>query len=250
MSRIHAFADLQTLSDAAAQRWNELAARAISERGAFHVALAGGTTPRGCYQKLSQPEHANDIDWSHTHIYFGDERSVPWEHPDSNFRMAREALLDHVPIPHDHVHPIRARVGQVRRDAHAYEHVLTSQLPKGGDGIPTFDLVLLGMGSDGHVASLFPHSCSLHATNRLVVAVYVAKLATWRITVTFPALHAARHVLVLVAGPAKTATVRRVLTEEPPDPQLLPAQRLLSRDSVEWYLDREAAADLPGELLS
>jgi 6-phosphogluconolactonase len=250
MSRIHVFADLQNLGNAAAQRWNELATRAISQRGAFHVALAGGNTPRGLYQKLSEPDRVNRIDWSHTHVYFGDERSVPWDHPDSNFRMAREALLDHVPIPRDHIHPIRARVGQVRHDAYAYEHVLTSQVPKGSDGLPAFDLILLGMGTDGHVASLFPHSCSLHAANRLVVAVYVDKLATWRITITFPVLQAARHVLVVVAGTAKSATVRRVLADRPPEPRLLPARRLLNHDSVEWYLDREAAADLPRELPS
>lgn len=236
--------DIDNLSQLAAQRVVALAQAACAARGAFHLVLAGGTTPRRLYQTLATAQFRDAIDWSRVHIYFGDERAVPPTDPDSNYGMAKAALLDHVPVPPQQVHPIAVAVTSVRQDAVHYAETLRRHAPCTAQGVPQFDLILLGMGTDGHTASLFPYSCILHDTERWVAAVYVEKLKVWRVSLTFPVLNHARHLLFLVAGADKAAMVKRVHGSAPATPPL-PVQRIAAHGTVEWLLDCAAAAQLP-----
>ena len=242
--RIHADADL---IEAVAKRWLEIANEAISARGIFHVALSGGSTPRSLYRLLAHPKFAEHIPWDRVHIYFGDERTVPPDHNDSNFRMAKEALLDHVAIPLAHIHRIKGELEDPHEAAGTYTRELTTNLPLSAQGVVQFDLLLLGVGSDGHIASLFPSTPVLHERARLVEAVHVEKLDSWRITVTLPVIDHARHVLILVSGDAKAPIIRDVFaTRTPP----YPVQLINPQGMLEWHLDQAAAALLPEELRS
>ncbi len=241
---IHICTNPAAIAEAVARRWAALSATAIAERGFFHVALAGGSTPRLLYQTLASPAWRDDIDWSRLHVFFGDERSVPPEHPDSNYRMARESLLDHVPIPSDQIHRMKGEQRPLETAAATYAACLETLLPHPKQDAPCFDLILLGLGPDGHVASLFPDTAILHERERWVAPVYVDKLHTWRLSVTFPVLNQARHVLLLVAGDAKRPIVNAVLAEEDAEPRY-PVQMIQPQGELAWYLDEAAAADLP-----
>lgn len=234
--------DPATLAHAAAERVATLARAAIAEHGSFHWALAGGNTPRALYTALA--DGPPPWDWGRTHIYFGDERCVPPDDPQSNYRMARESLLDRVPIPPQQIHPILADAAYVRESARAYAHTLAAHLPRSPGGAPQFDLVLLGLGPDGHVASLFPGTCVLHQDHLAVAAVYVDRLHAWRISISLALINQARHVLLLVAGAEKAAMVAEVLGTAPGTARL-PVQRLQPQGGLEWFLDRAAAAQLP-----
>lgn len=239
---IHVHPDPESLSLAAAQRWVALAGQACARRGAFHVALSGGSTPQALYSALARLEFAAQVDWRCVHIYFGDERSVPPTHPDSNYHMADLALLRHVPISPDQVCPMDAQPDHIEQNARAYEQLLRTALPKDADGIPVFDLVLLGIGTDGHVASLFPHTSALQERERLVTAVYVDKLQTWRMTITFPLINRARHVMLLATGRGKAEVIRQALQDHPRDEkEPLPVQMLRPAGAMEWHLDAAAA---------
>lgn len=241
-AEIHVHPDPESLSLAAARRWVALAGQACARRGAFHVALSGGSTPKALYDALARPAFAAQVDWQRVHVYFGDERSVPPTHPDSNYRMADQALLRHVPIPPDQVHPMEAQPDHIERNAKTYERLLRAALPKGADGIPVFDLVLLGIGTDGHIASLFPHTSAAREQDRLVTAVYVEKLQTWRMTITFPLINHARHVMLLASGRGKAEVIRQALQDHARDgKEPLPVQRLRPAGVAEWHLDAKAA---------
>ncbi len=238
---VHIYNNTDALSRAAAQRWIELAEQAIKARGQFHIALSGGTTPRSLYECLASPEFAGRVDWQHVHVWFGDERTVPPGHPDSNYRMACEALLSHVPIPPAHVHRIEAEKDAA---AQAYETLITASIPRSAAGVAQFDLILLGLGPDGHVASLFPDTAILQERVRQVAAVHVDKLNTWRISLTLPVIDSARHIIVLVAGAAKAEIVRQILTEGQRSVPY-PVQMIHPAGTFEWYLDAAAAQALP-----
>lgn len=249
--QIRVFPDTDAQARAGAQRWVELAHQAIIERGAFHVALSGGSTPRRLYQHLADPALSGHLDWQRVHMYWGDERSVPLGDPQSNYRLAFESWLAHVPIPGDHIHPLQARPASIDDDANNYGELLRLLLPS-PEGTPVLDLVLLGLGGDGHIASLFPGTDILKETHRPVAAVYVDRLHTWRISLTFPVLNAARHVMVVVAGSSKAEIVHRVLTNPEVGPEAssqLPVQGLHPASEVEWYLDAAAARLLPSDLI-
>lgn len=235
-------ADPEALSIAAAKRFTDLAARAVAERGAFHVALAGGTTPRRLYQQLATPLFAERIAWQHVHVYFGDERAVAPDHADSNYRMAYDALLRHVPISSARIHRIDGAAQDLASSAAAYETVVRRHAPESG-GLPQFDLVLLGIGPDGHVASLFPDTPILRETGKLIAAVYVTKLFSWRISMTLPLIEHARHIAILAAGENKADIIRQVFIEDV-DGERYPVQRLHPAGELEWYLDAAAAAAL------
>jgi 6-phosphogluconolactonase len=234
---------LEAISREAATRFQTLASQSIAAAGRYSVALSGGSTPLLLYRLLSEPPFREAIDWARVHLFWGDERLVPPSHRDNNYRAAREALISRVPIPTENVHPIPTEATDPETAAAQYEDTLRRffAVPEGES--PRFDLVLLGLGTDGHTASLFPGSPALDEDSRLVVATYVPKLAAWRITLTPPVLRCARNVMFLVAGPDK-ATVLRDVLEGPYDPQKLPAQ-LVQRDQgdLTWLAD-EAAADL------
>ena len=244
--RIHS--DTETLIEAVAQRWAALADNAISARGKFHVALSGGNTPRALYRRLAQKPYIGKISWDKVHVYFSDERTVPPDHADSNFRMAKEALLDHVPIPAIQIHRMEGESTNPQSAAVNYTGILTKNLPLSSQGVVQFDLLLLGVGQDGHIASLFPATPVLHERARLVEAVYVEKLDTWRISLTLPVIDHARHVLILVSGASKAPIIRDVFTARHTPPY--PVQLINPQGTLEWHLDWVAAALLPEELRS
>lgn len=248
--QIHVSADPAAIAEAVARRWTELSATAIADRGVFHVALAGGSTPRLLYETLASPPWRESIDWSRIQVFFGDERSVPPDHDDSNYRMASESLLDRVPLLPEHIHRMKGEQQPLHEAAEEYATCLETRLPRDTLGIPCFDLVLLGLGPDGHVASLFPDTDILQERKHWVAAVSVEKLHTWRLSVTFPILDAARHVLLLVAGEGKRHIVKSILAEDTTGEALYPVQRIQPRGELAWYLDQAAASDLPPALKS
>jgi 6-phosphogluconolactonase len=229
--------DVESLARIAADRVRVLAAAAIAARGRFRIALAGGSTPRALYGQLAA---AHDVDWSRTDVFFGDERCVPPDDPQSNFRMARETLLSPAAVPPENVFRMRGDDPDLDRAARDYEVAL------GGVEGPALDLALLGMGADGHTASLFPGTTALDEGGRLCVPVEVPQLKTRRLTLTYPALQAARDVLFLVAGADKADTLYDVL-RAPLDERRWPSQPLLRRLSPRptlLFCDRAAAARL------
>jgi 6-phosphogluconolactonase len=239
--RPQVFDDAEAVARAAARRIVELAGASVSERGAFSLALSGGTTPRRVYELLAGEEFRGLVEWESVHVFFGDERAVPADHPDSNYRMANEALLSRVPVPGRNVHRIEG-LGDTAANASAYESEMRGYF--GDAEWPRLDLVLLGMGDDGHTASLFPGTAALEERRAWVVANRVEKLGAWRVTLTAPAVNAARHVLFLVSGKGKAERLREVLQGER-DASRLPSQLIRPHDgTLEWFVDRDAAAAL------
>jgi 6-phosphogluconolactonase len=211
------------------------------------VVLSGGSTPLGLYSLLAtSPALRTQVPWSSTHVFWGDERHVPPDHPDSNFRGADAALLSQVPIPASNVHRIRAELDAVSA-AREYEAEIRGVFGLGGDELPRFDVLLLGMGNDGHTASLFPGTSALHADEHLVVANWVGKLDTERITLTASVLNNAACILVLVTGEDKAPAAKAVL-HGAYEPEQLPAQLLApTQGQLVWLLDRAAASRLDND---
>jgi 6-phosphogluconolactonase len=235
------------LMETAAERLVGRASAAIRASGRFVLALAGGSTPRGLYQLLASPRHAQRIEWAHVHVFWGDERCVPPDDPASNYRMAREALLDRVPVPPSNVHRIHAE-DRPAAAAAAYEEDLRRVFST-PDGPPReapgacFDLILLGMGDNGHTASLFPGLTAVRESRRWVLAEYVSEVSMWRVTLTPPVINAAADVLFVVSGSAKAPMLHQVL-EGPRRPDALPAQAIVPRAGATWLVDAAAGADL------
>ncbi|ASC72366.1 6-phosphogluconolactonase [Halomicronema hongdechloris C2206] len=207
---------------------------AIAQRGRCTLALAGGSTPKPLYEALAQ----TNLPWSFLHIFWGDERYVPIDHPDSNAGMAKTAWLERVPIPPQQIHPVPTAAGDPAADAHQYEQSLRSVFPDAD--VPTFDLIFLGMGDDGHTASLFPHTEALQVRDRLVTVGH--KDGQPRITFTVPLINQARTVLFLVAGANKQHALSQVFAEEG-DAQMFPS-RLIHSQSLWWLLDHGAGQAL------
>jgi 6-phosphogluconolactonase len=239
---IRRFADLDALSHAAADELGAIARAAIAKRGSCSIALSGGSTPKHLFGLLAQAGRGA-LPWDHIELWWGDERAVPPDHPDSNYGMARAALIEPLGLDPAHVHRIAGELDPAAA-ARAYEDELVAAL-----GAPaSFDLVLLGMGPDGHTASLFPGSPALDETQRWVVANLVTSplvhgTAT-RITLTAPAINAARHVRFLVTGADKAASLAQVL-EGARDPKRYPSQLIAPAD-LAWYVDPAAVALLRG----
>jgi 6-phosphogluconolactonase len=234
----------------AAERFVGAAAQAVRETGRFAVALAGGSTPKRLYELLATPQYAGRVDWTRTQVFFGDERCVPPDDAASNYRMARLALLDRVPLPATNVHRMRGE-DEPARAADAYERELRTTFST-PDGPPSaradrrFHLVLLGMGDNGHTASLFPGLTAVRERERWVMAEHVAEVGAWRITLTPPVLNAAGQVLFLVLGAEKAAMLKRVV-QGPAQPDELPAQAIAPQDgALTWLVDAAAARDLEG----
>jgi 6-phosphogluconolactonase len=225
----------EELAEASARDFAARTQETIDERGRFAVALAGGSTPKATYEVLAR-DYANELDWSRVHVFFGDERTVPPDHEDSNYRMAYETLLSHVPV--GSVHRMR---GELPPDeaAAAYEEELRAFF--GQVDIPRLDLILCGLGEDGHTLSLFPETAALDVNDRWVVANPVLKLGTTRLTLTIPVLNVSRAVTFVVAKESKAEALKEVL-EGDADPRAYPAKlvRPESRD-LTWMVDRAAA---------
>ena len=230
------------LNHLVARRWATLAAEAIRDHGAFHVALAGGSTPQQLYTTLAGADYARQIDWTCVHIYFGDERHVPPDHEDSNYAMAYHALLKHVPVATGHVHRIRCENSDARDVAGDYARELEASLPRNEQQQPVLDLVLLGLGPDGHIASLFPGTDILEQHDAPVAAVYVEKLSAWRVSLTYPVIDRARHIFILVTGSNKAAIVRDVFKGH--KGPVYPVERLRPEGQLHWYLEQSAAGGI------
>lgn len=240
MTTVEIHASPGELARAAAALFAERAAGAVSARGRFTAALSGGRTPEAYYALLAKAPFASQIPWDRVYLFWGDERCVPPSHKESNFRLARERLLDHVSIPPANVHRIRGEMDPVEAAA-LYEGELREFFGQHGETCPAFDFVLLGLGEDGHTASLFPGSPAIRESLRQVSAQFVDAHKGWRITLTPPAINAARLAAFVVAGKGKAAAVRDVL-KGPFRPGTLPAQAIRpSRGELRWMLDRDAA---------
>ncbi len=240
MAIIQTHPNAAALALAAARHFAECAAEAIADHGFFVVALAGGATPRAAYEALATLEFAARLNWEKLHVFWGDERCVAPTHEESNYRMAQEAWLRYTPIPAGQIHRIAGELAP-QEAASAYEDGLREFF---GQRPPRFDLILLGLGEDGHTASLFPDSKALGEKQRWVAANYVRKLAAWRVTLTAPLINQAAHVTFLVSGAAKAEALRRVLSGRY-QPETLPAQLIRpTNGQLRWLMDVAAAAGL------
>ncbi len=212
----------------------DIANDSIADHGFFAVALSGGSTPKAIFEGLCEKPFRQQIDWKCVHLYWSDERCVPPYHPDSNYRMAMDAGLAKLHIAPENIHRMQAE-GDVEEGALAYEHVITAKVPGA-----SFDLVMLGMGEDGHTASLFPKTHGLHSGDRLVVANYIPQHDTWRMTLTFRCINTAKNSAIYVMGKSKAAMVNKVLTS-PYEPDELPVQRVGTPEHPAlWIGDKEA----------
>ena len=240
--KILTYRDPQELSLSAGEYLADAIHQTQLERESVSLMLSGGSTPKGVYSHLASREQASKIDWSRLQIYWSDERCVSPDHPDSNYHLAYQTLLQHVPLEAKNIHRIRGEIDPLSA-AHGYEAELAS-LGSESQKPPSIDFLLLGMGEDGHIASLFPGSSALDETKRWVLAVHHASPPPplgWRITVTFPLIHSAMRVIILVAGYKKAACVHQALFAGLTEPAL-PAQRLRqAKGEVIWIMDDAAA---------
>ena len=241
MADIRIFDTPDQLSRAAADLVVESALASVRDRGQFVWGLSGGSTPAMLYRALAEEQYAVRMPWDGTHVFWSDERWVPPDHPESNARMARDEMLARVPIPQGNVLPIVTAGSTPEDSAAAAEHGLRSLF----HGEPRPDLLLLGIGDDGHTASLFPGTTALGERDRLFTANHVPRLGAWRITATVTLLNASRHVVFLVTGTTKAHALRQVLHPARAATSL-PASMVRPADGrLTWLVDREAAAQLP-----
>lgn len=241
MCDLEIFPDADAMIAAAADLFVRLASQSITKRGVFSVALSGGSTPEPLYRTLSSPQYNAQVVWDKVHLFWGDERHVPADDPQSNYRMTYENLISRVPIPDRNVHRVPAEMeGQAA--ATTYEADLRRFFK--GDW-PQFDLVLLGMGEDGHTASLFPHSAGLLEEQRWFIPNFAPERETWRLTLTKNAINAARYILVLVKGASKASMLAEVFTQ-PNAPTEKPIQLIAPENGIMlWMADEAAASKLP-----
>jgi 6-phosphogluconolactonase len=237
-NEVRVFDGVSELMRATAEEIALAARQAVDDHGRFTWALAGGSTPRTVYELLASDFYRARAPWSAIHFFWGDERHVAPDHPDSNFRMAREAMLDRVPVPAENVHRIPAEEPDAQRAAAEYEATLRSCFALAPGEPPRFDLILLGLGKDGHTASLFPGGDAVRERERLVVAPWVEAQKTFRVTLTPPVLNHARRAMFLVSGEEKAEALHAVL-EGPREPERYPAQ--IVEGNRLWMVDRAAA---------
>lgn len=234
--------DINDIATKSAGAFVGIANSAIKEKGLFLVALSGGSTPRTLYSLLAIDEYKNQIDWSRVHVFWGDERCVSPDHHDSNYRMANEALLSKTGIPESNTHRIKGELGADA--AKDYEEVIIDFFRVTGSQPPRFDLVLLGMGDDGHTASIFPDTSAVTEANSTVAAVYVEKFAAERITLTHPTINAASNIFFLVSGKKKAGMLKTVI-ESDYTPERYPAQLIRNAEgNVTWFVDNTVASFL------
>ncbi len=233
--------DFEMLSRRAAAEFVTVAKQSVVESGRFAVALSGGSTPRGLYSLLSTAEFRDQVPWTHAHLFWGDERCVAPEHPDSNYGMVRDVLLSRISIPQENVHRMK---GEVDPEASAmeYENELRAFFRLGPGEFPRFNLILLGLGEDGHTASLFPGAQILPEGSRLVAAVYVQRMKRRRLTLTLPVLNHSANIFFLVAGREKALVLRDVLQQKSRS-ELLPAQQVEPvRGRLLWIVEQDAGS--------
>ena len=227
---IRPLASLDELHTAATEAFCKLAEHCVAEKGIFRVALSGGSTPRGLYQRLA----GRTLPWQEIHWFWGDERNVPHAHAESNYRMVREALLDHVPAPEKNIHPVPIDVNDAASAARVYEQSLRDHFA--GQAFPKWDLVLLGLGDDAHTASLFPDTRALEENQRWFVENWVEKFGAYRYTLTAPAIDSGSEIWFLVSGSGKRAAMGQVIGGEK-RPRLYPAQLVRP---TRWFVTTDA----------
>ena len=220
----------ETLFQDAANSICDYASKCVHRNGIFNMVLAGGSTPKQLYQTLSSPPCIDNMPWQHSHFYFGDERMVPHDHQDSNYLMAKQALFDRAPVPADHIHPIPTHYKDAEFCAAQYSDDISQ--------VETFDLILLGMGDDGHTASLFPGTDILQEQQKRVAAVFVEKMNSWRVSMTYPTLNKAQRVLILIKGKDKQTMVENVLYGDTSSDYPITGVRPIGE--LIWLLDRAA----------
>lgn len=236
-------ADAEELSQKAAERFIRLAQDAIARSGRFIVALSGGSTPRALYSLLASPGYNERIQWNKIHLYWGDERCVPPHHPDSNFLMVQETLLANITIPRENFHRIAAEFEPAAAAADYQEQIQKLfQLSPGA--LPRFDLILLGLGEDGHTASLFPGNAALDDKQHIVIATYVDKLNAHRVTLTLPVINRAAEIVFLVAGQDKSSVVKQIIGESADGPALPAARVRPASGRLVWLITKDAASAL------
>lgn len=241
-ARVAIFPDAQQADHFLAETLVEESMTAIAERGAFFLALSGGDTPQSLYRLLGTTQWRNRIDWQRTHVFLGDERFVPLSNPASNFRMIDQALLSNLDMPKQNIHPVATESSDAEAAAADYEYQITNAF---GGRKPRFDVNLLGVGTNAHTASLFPHTKALQVRDRLVVANYVDELSMWRITFTVPLINASRHIVFQAYGVEKANTIHRILLG-PREPEDVPAQLIHAEGEgdLTWVVDQRAAQRL------
>ena len=238
--------DSAALALRAAHQFVAIAEQAAARRGRARIAISGGSTPKAAFQLLADPGQPflTQMPWDKLDLYWVDERTVPPDHPDSNYRMTKEAMLDRVPLKPEQIHRMEGELGPEVAAAR-YESLLRNTFRLEGAETPRFDLVQLGMGDDGHTASLFPHTEAIHEMGRLVTANQVPQKDTWRITLTWPVINHADSVFFLIGGANKANLVKEVFTG-PRDPERLPSQLIWPSGGIlTLVLDKDAAAQLP-----
>ena len=227
------------MAEAAADRFVAVARKAIEANGIFRVAMSGGSTPKRVYPLLLEPSRRDAVDWSRVEFFWGDERAVPPDHPDSNFGVAYQMLIAHLPIARpDRIHRMPAEAPDIDAAALSYESEIRLAFGARGNEPPAFDLIWLGMGPDGHTASLFPGTLALEEAERWVVGNWVPSQDAWRMTFTYPLLNAARHVLSVVTGADKAEALRAIRDGG----SGLPAEAVSGR-GVLWIVDAAAAGE-------
>lgn len=236
---LQVYPDASALARAAATHFVDLAHASITLNRRFSVALSGGETPQTMYRLLATPEFSHQIDWKYVHLFWSDERCVPSDHPDSNYGMAWKAFIDHVPISMDNIHRILGEEDPIVA-AETYEQDIKEHFKA---ALPHFDLILLGLGEDGHTASIFPGSSAATETKRLAVAVQHPQSNQWRITLTLPALKGAANIIFLVSGSSK-AQILRIVRSGLFAPDECPASAVAPIDGqLHWLADHDAFAN-------
>lgn len=239
MSDIRVYKNKDELVRQLSAKIRTIESNSIDERGRFTIALAGGSTPKALYEFLATVQPI--MQWDKWHVFFGDERTVPPDDVDSNFHMVQESLLSKVAIPEHQIYRMKGEL-EPKESAEQYSQVLKDVF--GDDRLPQFDLILLGMGDDGHTASLFPRTEAIHEQEKWVVAHYVEKLDTWRITLTPSVINTAHHIIFMVTGEKKAKRLNQVLNGEY-QPDTLPSQIINpTNGELHWYIDDLAASEL------
>jgi 6-phosphogluconolactonase len=236
-------------TDAAAQTFERIIRETLRQKELCHIALAGGTTPYQLYRELASSAATGELPWPQVEIFFGDERDVPLDDVESNYNMAMRTLLESVPVLPSRVHAMRGDAPDLQAAAAEYERTIRERLPAGPAGVPVFDLILLGMGGDGHTASLFPATEALSVTDKLVMAYFVPALGRSRMTFTYPLINAARNVMFLVTGEDKARAVATLLGSDEAARQKIPSARVAPQGKLTVILDQAAAklSNLPTE---
>ncbi len=245
MANVQIYPNMDALARSAAELFISLANTVIEKRNLFSIALSGGSTPQSLYALLASAAYRKQVDWSKVQVFWGDERYVPADHPDSNYLKAQQTLLSKIPIPTENIHRVPTELTPPERAAEAYEEELLAYFSACPDeqerNQASFDLVLLGMGDDGHTASLFPGSPAIREQTRWVAAQYVDKLAAWQITLTPAILNRASNILFIISGSDKSTTLQRVVYGSY-QPERYPAQIIQPTDgNLVWMVDEDAA---------